>query len=367
MPKNYNLVIKSGAKSIAQSAFENQNNLVGVDFTEDIEYIGAHAFAGCAKLKSVAIPDSVEYIGEYAFGYARDTENKVEKYKNFKILGFKDSSTQIYAEENGFEFVVVDHIHRKGPWITDKNASCTKGGSKHKECTICKEVLETATIPAKGHRASNWIVSKKATENAVGSKYQKCTVCAVKLKTEKIPQLKCATPKLKSVENVSTGVKITWNKVTGADSYTVYRKKGNGSWKAIKGSIKTTYFVDVNAKSGTTYKYTVKAKNEVGFSGYNTKGLTIKCIADPVLKVPASTKTGITLKWNKVTGAQGYVIYRKTGNGNFVKFATVKGATKASYTDKKAKKGVTYTYKIKAHSGNTYSAFSNAKTIKDKY
>ena len=249
-------------------------------------------------------------------------------------------------------------------------ATCTKAGkTEGSHCSVCKAVIKAQkTVAKKGHTASSWIVSKKATVNAAGSKYQKCTVCGVKLKTAVIPQLKCAAPKLKSVENVATGIKFTWNKVTGADNYEIYRKTGNGAWKklaTVKGTV-TTY-TDKTAKSGTTYKYTVKAKNEAGLSGYNTTGLTIKCLADPVLKAPTSTKKGITLKWNKVTGAQGYVVYRKAGNGKLVKLATVKGVSKISYTDKSAKKGTKYTYQIKAYSGKTYSAYSNAKTIKDKF
>ena len=251
-----------------------------------------------------------------------------------------------------------------------EKATCTKAGkTEGSHCSVCKAVIKAQkTVAKKGHTASSWIVSKKATVNAAGSKYQKCTVCGVKLKTAVIPQLKCAAPKLKSVENVATGIKFTWNKVTGADNYEIYRKTGNGAWKklaTVKGTV-TTY-TDKTAKSGTTYKYTVKAKNEAGLSSYNTTGLTIKCLADPVLKAPTSTKKGITLKWNKVTGAQGYVVYRKAGNGKLVKLATVKGVSKISYTDKSAKKGTKYTYQIKAYSGKTYSAYSNAKTIKDKF
>ena len=305
--------------------------------------------------------------------------------------------------------VIIATGHASTDWIIDKPAICTEKGAEHKECTVCDKILETAEIPVKshtevkdnavaatcttdgktegshcsvcktvikaqktvakkGHTTSKWITTKKATVTAAGSKYQKCTVCGVKIKTAKIAQLKCAAPKLKAVSNVATGIKLTWNKVTGADNYEIYRKTGNGAWKklaTVKGTV-TTY-TDKTAKSGTTYKYTVKAKNEAGLSGYNTTGLTIKCLADPVLKAPTSTKSGITLKWNKVTGAQGYVVYRQIGNGKLTKIATVKGVSKVSYTDKSAKKGTKYTYKLQAYSGKTYSAYSNAKTIKDKY
>ena len=40
--------------------------------------------------------------------------------------------------------------HTAGDWITDTVATATTDGTKHKECTVCGYVMETATIPATG-------------------------------------------------------------------------------------------------------------------------------------------------------------------------------------------------------------------------
>ena len=40
--------------------------------------------------------------------------------------------------------------HSASEWIVDTAATETADGTKHKECTVCKKVLETATIPATG-------------------------------------------------------------------------------------------------------------------------------------------------------------------------------------------------------------------------
>ncbi len=176
-----------------------------------------------------------------------------------------------------------------------------------------------------------------------------------------------ATPKLTKIANTTTGVKVTWGKVTGATSYVVYRKTGSGSWKRIADGIKNTYYTDKTAKSGTTYKYTVRAQKGSLLSGYVKNGISIKCLADPTLKVPTSSRSGITLKWTKTAGASGYVIYRKAGNGSWKKLVTEKGVSNLSYIDKSARKGTTYTYKIRAYYSKTYSAYSNTRQIKDKY
>lgn len=255
--------------------------------------------------------------------------------------------------------------HSSSSWITDKKATCTKEGSKYKECTVCEEILETAKITKKKHTASSWKTDKKATVYSAGKKHKECTVCGKFLDTETIKQLKCSKPKLSKIENTSSGVKITWGKVSGADKYAVYRKTSNGKYTKI-GTTTKTYYTDKKASSGKKYYYLVKAINEAGSSD-SSKSLLKYYLADPTLKTPKSTKKGIVLKWSKVSGADGYVVYRKTGSGSYSKIATVKGSKKATYTDKKAKKGKTYTYKVKAYKSKTYSAYSNAKKIKDKY
>ena len=68
-----------------------------------------------------------------------------------------------------------------------------------------------------------------------------------------------SAPKLKSAENTSDGVKITWEKVSGAARYGVYVKSGS-TWKAV-GTTSDTSFVDKNAVYGVLNTYTVKCVN----------------------------------------------------------------------------------------------------------
>ena len=109
--------------------------------------------------------------------------------------------------------------HSASEWIIDTAATETAEGAKHKECTVCKKVLETATIPATGsshthsygtdwkyddtnhwhececgdkadiaaHSASEWIIDTAATETAEGAKHKECTVCKKVLETATIP------------------------------------------------------------------------------------------------------------------------------------------------------------------------------------
>ena len=45
--------------------------------------------------------------------------------------------------------------HSTSEWIIDTSATETAEGAKHKECTVCKKILETATIPATGSSHTN--------------------------------------------------------------------------------------------------------------------------------------------------------------------------------------------------------------------
>ena len=66
--------------------------------------------------------------------------------------------------------------HTPSDWITDGDASCVTGGTKHKECTICHTVLETGTIPATGAHTYVDVVTAP-TCVAQGYTTHTCSVC----------------------------------------------------------------------------------------------------------------------------------------------------------------------------------------------
>ena len=176
-----------------------------------------------------------------------------------------------------------------------------------------------------------------------------------------------AAPVVKVANDVSTSITVSWGKVSGAEKYYVYRKAGSETkWTRVKTTTAASY-TDTNVKNGTTYKYMVKAVYGSTLSGYNSEGEVIKRIAAPKVSGVTSSKSGVTFKWSKVSGASGYYVYRKTGSGSFSKIATVKGSTNVSYLDKSAEKGKTYTYMVKAYNGSSTSAYNKTLKITDKY
>ncbi len=168
-----------------------------------------------------------------------------------------------------------------------------------------------------------------------------------------------SAPKLSSVKNSSSGVAVSWGKVTGAEGYKVYRKSGSGSYKYIGKTSKTAY-TDTTAKSGTTYTYTVKAYKSKTDGAYNSTGLKLKYLAAPKAKATVYTNS-ISVSWSKVKSAKEYAVYRKaSGESKYKKLTTT---TKTSYKDTNVKNNKTYSYRVRAINGKTTSAYKTIKQL----
>ena len=148
---------------------------------------------------------------------------------------------------------------------------------------------------------------------------------------------------------------ISWNKISGAGGYYVYRKVYGKTWKRIavieKPSVVT--YKDKDAEALTKYEYCVRAYRMVNQNIY--KGDFIA--SDPVVTSPACQKIktltsvsgGIKLTWTPQKKASGYQIYRKTRSGKWILLKDLTKGTKNTFTDKTAKKNILYYYSVRAY------------------
>ncbi len=214
--------------------------------------------------------------------------------------------------------------------------------------------LSYTDTAVKNNSGKTYSYTVRAVNGSAGSSYGTYTI------------KRLANPKV-TLSNYGSGVQVKWGKVAGASKYIVYRKYGSGGWKQIYTTTSGTSFKDtaVNKQGGKTYSYTVKVVSGSYTSAYTT--YSIKRLYTPTLSSIKSTKSGMQVAWKPVTGASGYYVYRKT-TGGWTKVATIKSGKTVKYVDKKAKKGTTYTYTVKAYSGKSTSAH-NTKGLKckDKY
>lgn len=91
--------------------------------------------------------------------------------------------------------------------------------------------------------------------------------------------------------------------------------------------------------------------------------------AAPKLSGKASSYDKVKLSWNKVSGADGYILYRyHSSKKKYERIKTVSSGSKVSYTDTGRSIGTAYKYKIKSYKksdGKTlYSAASKAVSVK---
>ena len=180
---------------------------------------------------------------------------------------------------------------------------------------------------------------------------------------------KLGQPEVEVTNTASSGkVKLTWEKVENASKYYVYRATSkDGKYTKVKSTASTSY-TDSDAKVGKKYYYKVKAiysDNTSANSAYSDIENGTRDLARPDVKVKLS-KGDPKLTWEKISGAKEYKIYRATSKDG--KYKAIKTTTSLKYTDKSAKAGKTYYYKVKAihKSSSANSAYSSVDKLKAK-
>lgn len=158
------------------------------------------------------------------------------------------------------------------------------------------------------------------------------------------------TPTVTVHTNTYNSLKITYSKESNATYYEIQRAtKKNGKYKTIATTSDTSY-TDKNLKCGTTYYYRVRAINENNNIKSNYSQVKYKKVTPSKITITskkAKTYNSTYIKWNKVSGASGYRVYRSTSkNGKYTRLVTT---TNLSYTDYGLKSGKTYYYKVRAY------------------
>lgn len=184
-------------------------------------------------------------------------------------------------------------------------------------------------------------------------------------------------PTVKVSSNSYNSNKLSWNKVKGASGYEVLRATSKtGTYKSVKTitSGSTVSYTDKSLATGTTYYYKVRAYRTVDkkkvYSSYSSV-----VSAKPVLKTPSVKLTSgskkATIKWEKISGASGYEVYRATSkSGKYSKIKTITKNSTVSYVNSSLTKNKTYYYKVRAYrtvnGKKIYSSYSVAKSVKVK-
>ena len=390
------LVIPDSVQKIGVHCFEGCSNVENLKLSNHLTMVSEGTFLYCKKLKSVSIPNSIISIKHMAFsgceGLNSISIGSKLRYIDTTFFEYCSSLSEIsvssenlfFASENGVlynknksqiimyppnksddTYVVPDTVtiigHNNYTYynkiiganlktvIIPKNVKDIYEDSIGYKYNEEGKLVEVPDFTIKGYRGT--VAESYANENHFSFVVIDKTL---------------STPSISKLENTSGGIKISWNKVSGAYGYRVYQKTSNG-WKRIKDTTATSY-TDSAVSVNQTKTYTMRCidKNGNTVSGYNSKGWSKKYTpVAPIISKLENTSGGVKLSWNKVAGVYGYRLYYKTSSGGWKRF---KDTTATSFIDSGVSPNRTETYTIRCidKNGKTVSGF-NSKGWSKKY
>ncbi|MCB9098044.1 MAG: DUF4962 domain-containing protein [Anaerolineales bacterium] len=159
-------------------------------------------------------------------------------------------------------------------------------------------------------------------------------------------------------------VQITWNSVSGATGYEVYRAASYSGSKTKLATVSTTTYNDTSAVADTVYYYWVKACNGSTCSNYSNYDSGWRSVSvSPPANVQASDGAftdNVRVTWNGVSGATSYEVWRHTADNSAAAAKIAAAVTGTGYDDFAAALGQTYYYWVKAKNNAGTSGFSSS-------
>lgn len=322
---------------------------------------------------SQTVKPACETDGEKTFTCTRcgDTYTEVIKAKGHV---YKRTVVAAGCETDGYTLVECmechdsfkeDYVAAKGHTIvTDKAvaATCTTAGkTEGSHCSVCGKVIKAQTeIKAKGHVAGDWITDKAAAVGVKGRKHRSCTVCGAVVETADIPAL---SPK--SISSVTVSLSTATYTFDGkAKTPSVTVKLGS---TALRNGIDYVVSYSNNKNVG---KATVVITGKGLYAGTITRTFVINPAKQEIQKLTAKSK-GFYIDYVAKGHATGYEI-QYAANSSF------SGAKKTVITSNKTDK-VTVSklsgnkkYYVRVRTYTTvngikyYGAWSAVKTVTTK-
>ena len=242
------------------------------------------------------------------------------------------------------------------------NATIVKWGAiKNATYTVYRKVDGGSwTVLAKGYKGTsftdktakndgtNYVYTVRATQKTSYGNVQGHYVAGNAFTFTTMPENIVAT-------STEAGVKLNWDSVASAKSYTVYSKNidGTGSWVNL-GTTDTNEFVDVASGVEGARIYTVRSEGDTVRGSFSSKGIEYFNAAAPVLTI-AGDNGNYTISWDAVIGADSYAVYKKVEGGEWTLVTTT---TELSFADTLTEEGV-YSYSVKALRGETNGVFND--------
>ena len=353
-----NVEISSGVTTLGAYAFSACDSMTGVSLPETLLAVGESCFQSSYGLHNISIPNSVRSIGDCAFsscnGLTRVTLGS----------GLKGIGGQAFKECSSLSSIVIP----EGVTAIEF--------STFEDCSNLMEITIPHTVTSIGRWAFDGCYGlSKVTFTGTRAQWN-----AIDMGDDNDPLLSAnitfagsgpAAPTVTGGNDSQGRPTLKWNAVTGAAKYEVYRARSlNGDYIKYSTVTGTSYTNISYIENGNTYYYKVRALGSDGTAGAWSSIVSVTYRAASTGTLPAPTVTGgndaqgrPTLKWNAVTGAAKYEVYRaRSRSGEYIKYSTVTGTsyTNTSYIEN----GNTYYYKVRALDANgTAGAWSSIVSV----
>ena len=418
------VIIGNGVEGIETSGMSYKRELEYVYLTESIEYIENYAFQYDAKLKEITIPSKVPKIENHTFDNCPELTTMTIKNPNIElakkgmpmnlktIYGFRNSTAQQYAEENGIEFISIDidkeeettttesttqattitttsqittpelitdpitsettagstTVPKISETVTDQKVETTENTTETEETTMNSTTVNVTSADVSTtteESKTNESFSEESTSDSTTDKIFSTTIITEKQSFEVVTSGETGRKEKLSLSRVKEKnyhtVRLTWKKINTSKDYEIYRaEKKSGKYISVK-KLKSGVYSDSKVKAGKKYFYKIKTTSNDGkviWSG--TKEIYVKGTPNrPKLSIK-KTKSKWTLTWGIIgDNSKGLQVYMKTSKkGKFVKVNEVnklkkkknkKGITGMSGSRSSLDKKVTYFFKVRTY------------------
>ena len=349
-----NAVVSSGVTALGERALADCGSMVSVSLPETLLTVGESCFMSSDALRSITIPNSVRSIGLGAFVACKNL-SRVTLGSGLQRIG-----GQAFKECSSLSSIVIPDGVKKIEYLT------------FSDCANLMEITIPRTVTViENHAFANCNILSRVTFTGTQAQWN-----AIDMGDDNDPLLSAnitfagsgpAAPTVTAGTDSQGRPTLKWNAVTGAAKYEVYRSYSeNGPYTKYSTVTGTSYTNTSYLENGTTYYYRVRALNSSGVAGAYSSVVYVTYKQT----LPAPTVTGgndaqgrPTLKWNAVTGAAKYEVYRaRSRSGEYIKYSTVTGTsyTNTSYIED----GNTYYYKVRALGANgTAGAWSSIVSV----
>jgi uncharacterized repeat protein (TIGR02543 family) len=151
----------------------------------------------------------------------------------------------------------------------------------------------------------------------------------------------------------SSSITVTWDEISNADEYYVYRSSSASGTYTRVGTTLTASYTDTGLSENTTCYYKVSAYYSNLGESLQSSYTSAKIPPTSIPSVPtgisasATSSSSIMVRWTAVSNADGYYIYRSSSaSGTYTRVGT---SSTASYSNNGLSMSTTYYYKVSAY------------------